>query len=222
MKNLASLFSIIFCGLAASWYCLLVVGANELNSIELEPIASDDEQITGPIGLAAQGQLVYQEFGCASCHTQQVRRPGYGGDLERDWGSRQSVARDFVMNDLVTLGTKRMGPDLSNVGARRDAAWLYLHLNDPTTHADATTMPSFSYLFKQEERSGASSADALEIEGNEAPEEGFEVVPTDKAVALALVDAAASLVDLAVEVRGKARPAQMTDVPFYVRPAART
>jgi cytochrome c oxidase cbb3-type subunit 2 len=187
MKNFGSLFFIVFCGIAASWICLLVAGAHSLNSSKLETtlsVGGDDIIIAGTEGLAAQGQQVYRSLGCVACHTQQVRRPGYGGDLDRDWGARQSVARDYVLHDQVMLGSKRMGPDLSNVGARHDAAWFYSHLNDPWKHADVTTMPSYPFLFKQEERSGPSSVNALEIEGNDAPAEGFEVVPTDKAVAL--------------------------------------
>ena len=39
-------------------------------------------------GIAARGQLVYADLGCAQCHTQQVRRPDFGSDQERGWGER--------------------------------------------------------------------------------------------------------------------------------------
>jgi len=44
----------------------------------------------------------------------------------------------------------------------------------------------------------------------------------EKAVALALVASDGSCSDLAVEVRGKGRPATATDIPFYVRQASTT
>jgi cytochrome c oxidase cbb3-type subunit 2 len=39
-------------------------------------------------GLAARGQLVYADLGCAACHTQQVRRPDYGGPA---WRPREAM-----------------------------------------------------------------------------------------------------------------------------------
>jgi len=187
VKTFAALIAIVFFGISISWFCLLVRGANFLNSTELEPsltVSGDDVVITGGEGLAAQGKQVYRELGCVMCHTQQVRRPGYGGDLDRDWGSRQSVPRDYVLQEQVMMGGKRIGPDLSNVGARHDAAWFFAHLNNPGSRSDATTMPSYSFLFSEREVSGTSAANALDLQGNETPADGFEVVPSDRAVAL--------------------------------------
>lgn len=187
MKNFASLFAIVFCGIATSWFCLLFVGANTLNSAKLETslVVAGDEVVISPVeGLAAPGLQVYRELGCVACHTQQVRRPGYGGDLDRDWGARQSVARDYVLQNQVMLGGRRMGPDLSNVGARRDAAWFFAHLYNPTIHSATTTMPSYSNLFREKEFSGTHAVNALDLQGNATPEEGIEVVPGKKAVAL--------------------------------------
>ena len=127
---------------------------------------------------------MYRSLACAVCHTQQVRRPGYGGDFEREWGFRQSVARDYVLQDTVVLGTKRLGPDLTNVGARRDAEWFFKHLYNPGSLSKVTNVPSYSFLFTERELSDGNSTNALGLEGNDIPEEGFEVVPSDDAVAL--------------------------------------
>ena len=147
-------------------------------------VSGDAVTIIGHEGLAGRGQKVYGELGCAICHTQQVRRPGYGGDFGREWGSRQSVARDYVLQDQVNLGNKRIGPDLSNVGSRHDAAWFFAHLNNPYDVSEVSNMPSYPFLFKKREFSGTPSANALVLEGNDTPAEGFEIVPTDDAVAL--------------------------------------
>ena len=49
---------------------------------------------------------------------QQVRDPQYGTDLERGWGPRRSVARDYLYEIEPALGTSRLGPDLANVGGK--------------------------------------------------------------------------------------------------------
>lgn len=186
MKNFASLFSFIIFAIGASWLCLIVAGAGTLSFSSLEPFAVKEDVAIVPTseGLAGVGAQVYREMACATCHTQQVRRPGYGGDFDRDWGGRQSAAPDYVLQDSVMLGSRRIGPDLSNVGARRDAEWLFLHLYKPSINAEATTMPAYPQLFREKEFSGTPSANALVLQGNDVPPEGTEIVPTEKAVAL--------------------------------------
>ncbi len=57
---------------------------------------------------AAQGQDIYASLGCVSCHTQLVR------PVIADVG-----LGDVTLNDSnQILGTRRFGPDLSNVGGR--------------------------------------------------------------------------------------------------------
>ena len=82
------------------------------------------------------------------------------------------------------LGSKRMGPDLSNVGARHDAAWFYTHLYNPSSSAEATTMPSYHFLFREKEVTDGATSTALDLSGNETMPDGMEMVPTEKAVAL--------------------------------------
>lgn len=187
MKNFASLFTIVFFGILSSWVCLLIVSASNLNYSQLKDSVTDEDDVVivaASEGLAGAGAEVYREMACAACHTQQVRRPGYGGDFDRDWGGRQAVAPDYVLQDTAMIGSRRMGPDLSNVGARRDSAWLFLHLYKPTTHVKATTMPAYPQLFRAKEVSGTSAANALDLQGNDMPAEGTEIVPTQKGVAL--------------------------------------
>ncbi len=187
MKNFFSIFLVVFAGVACSWFFLLVVGSGKLSAGKLETsltVAGDDVVIENDLGLAARGKQVYRELGCVQCHTQQVRRPGYGGDFGRGWGARQSVARDYVLQDLVVLGNRRVGPDLSDVGSRRNATWLYQHLYDPTSQSDWSTSPSYAYLFHDRAVTDGESGLALKLEGNDAPEPGFERVPNEKAQAL--------------------------------------
>jgi cytochrome c oxidase cbb3-type subunit 2 len=80
-------------------------------------------------GLAERGQQVYASAGCVYCHSQQVRQVGYGSDLERGWGARPTVARDYMRENPAFLGTMRTGPDLTNIGARQPSEmWHHQHL----------------------------------------------------------------------------------------------
>ena len=187
MKPFFSLFLLVFAGVALSWVCLLLIGSGQLSAGKLETslvVAGDDVVLEADLGLAARGKEVYRELGCVQCHTQQVRRPGYGGDLDRGWGSRQTVARDYVLQNVVALGNRRIGPDLADVGSRRDAEWFFQHLYDPTSLADWSISPSYAHLFYDKEVTDETSPTALKLEGNDAPEPGFERVPHFDAIAL--------------------------------------
>ncbi len=139
----------------------------------------------GTNGAAEQGKALYQELGCIACHTQQVRVAS-GFDLERGWGSRQSVARDYIDQTPALVGNTRLGPDLTNVGLRRpDADWHLAHFYNPQIASKGSNMPAFPYLFETREIVGEPSARALKLPGTFAPKDGFEVVPTRKAEALA-------------------------------------
>lgn len=135
-------------------------------------------------GLAARGQQVYADLGCAACHTQQVRRPGFGSDRERGWGERQSVARDYIHQARPQLGASRLGPDLANFAARKSGVptgqGLYNML-----YQGAATHPSYRFLFEDREIVGEPSGRALELSGAAAPKPGHEIVPTERAQALA-------------------------------------
>ena len=111
----------IFLTLAFSWTGIVLT--NQIQYGSLTPYYDSNEGRTfpdKPSGLAERGRLVYQDLGCLYCHSQQVRRPGFGADTERGWGERQSVARDYVNDKRVYLGTMRTGPDLRNIGGQRD------------------------------------------------------------------------------------------------------
>ena len=80
-------------------------------------------------GIAQQGAEEYVSLGCATCHTQQVRLVEAGFDVERGWGKRPSVPRDYILQNEVSIGNTRVGPDLANVGLRDYSdEWLHQHL----------------------------------------------------------------------------------------------
>jgi cytochrome c oxidase cbb3-type subunit II len=135
----------------------------------------------GNPGAAAQGARVYAANGCVYCHSQYVREKDEGNDIDRKWGTRRTVARDYMFDRQVFLGTSRLGADLSNVGVRQtDPQWFYRILYSPQTMSPEVSMPAYRWLFKIREIQGQPSVDALKLEGADAPSPGYEVVPTEE------------------------------------------
>ncbi|MGB0344910.1 MAG: cbb3-type cytochrome c oxidase subunit II, partial [Coraliomargarita sp.] len=141
-------------------------------------------------GLALQGKQVYIDLGCVYCHSQQIRREGYGADIDRGWGLRATVARDYIMQDRVLLGTMRTGPDLAHVGGRfagdGGREWHHQHLYNPRTVSKDSIMPPYPFLYEVREIEGEPSPDAVKIPADSpySPGPGREVIPTRRAVAL--------------------------------------
>ena len=101
---------------------------------------------------AAQGQDIYASLGCASCHTQLVR------PVIADVG-----LGDVTLNDSnQILGTRRFGPDLSNVGARMTAVEI-------TATVDGTLGNHPTYVLSLEDISSlASYLSASQTVGSES------------------------------------------------------
>jgi cytochrome c oxidase cbb3-type subunit 2 len=104
-----------------------------------------------------------------------------GADISRGWGPRHSVAEDFLWDNPVQLGGVRVGPDLSNVGARYNTDWEFMHLYNPGALIKNSIMPPFRFLFKKEKIDGTPSPDALPLQGDLAPPAGYEIIPTEDA-----------------------------------------
>jgi cytochrome c oxidase cbb3-type subunit II len=181
MHRLPTLLSGIFLVFLTSWLGLVAYPAIQLG--RLVPVADADSGATLPPflgGSAVAGERVYASEGCVSCHSQQVRQASIThSDVERGWGARPSVARDYLRESTAFLGSSRIGQDLSNIGIRQsDATWHYLHLYSPSSVCDGSTMPSYSYLFTVRKIQGQRSDQALDLTGADAPKPGYEVVPT--------------------------------------------
>ena len=196
MKNFPLFFCGIFFTLAFSWAGLVLAGHIQLGSLTTTTERIDGETL-GPVkgnqlypvastGMAMQGKQVYMSMGCIYCHTQQVRRQGLGADYERGWGDRQTVARDFIREERVLLGSRRIGPDLRDVGRRlSESEWHHLHLYNPIITTEGSIMPPFRFLYETRKiKEGIPSPKALRLPAEYAAPEGHEVVPTRRAEAL--------------------------------------
>jgi cytochrome c oxidase cbb3-type subunit 2 len=178
------LFLGILFTLATSWVGLVLMPHRQLGNV-----GQHTDTNTAAIypaaraGEAQQGAEHYRSLGCVYCHTQQVRPEGYGSDIERGWGRRRTVSRDYIQDKTVMLGTMRTGPDLTNIGERQsDADWHYRHLYNPQITSPGSIMPPHAFLFDVRTIGQAGrSTNALVLEGPFAPPAGQEVIPTRRA-----------------------------------------
>lgn len=109
-----------------------------------------------------------------------------GVDIARGWGTRQSVAADYLYDQPVQLGSLRAGPDLATIGVRApDLNWQLQHLYAPRSLVKNSTMPAFRYLFTVQKIGAQPAPDALVLPKEFAPVNGLEVVPTAEAKQLA-------------------------------------
>ena len=190
MKPTSSIFNGILAVFALSFAVLAMAPAIQLNG--LQPKVDEDTGDIYPIdvsGVGAEGRAVYVSEGCVACHTEQVRGADDGADLDRGWGLRRTVARDYIYDKPVLLGYMRLGPDLSNIGVRTDpenpekysVAWHCMHLYAPQITSPGSNMPAYKFLFEKRKIAGEVDAEALKLTGPLAPPPGYEIVPSNEA-----------------------------------------
>lgn len=109
-----------------------------------------------------------------------------GSDIQRGWGTRRTVAQDFIADATVMPGSMRVGPDLANVGARRpDLNWQLVHLYNPAAVTQNSPMPAYRFLFERKKIGKQPSPDALKFSSEFTPKDGYEIIPKPEAKALA-------------------------------------
>jgi len=215
MSRSSFLFTGIFGSFAISCFALVLVPQIQIGGLTEHENA--DEGTRYPVINGRQGRDVYVREGCYYCHTQQIRDPQNGTDIERGWGTRRTVARDYIFENPPLLGSNRIGPDLTNVGtkewrnepkgdtakpAKRDKAWHLLHLYNPRAVSGDSTMPPYRYLFNEVKKGTAAPENVMPFP---ASKEGYEIVPS--ADALELVDYLLSLDRTAPVPEAGAKPA---------------
>ncbi len=186
MRNAPLFFLGLFVALTLSWAGTVLFADHQLGA--LAPYIDDSDPVNPSYppqqpGIAARGQLVYADLGCASCHTQAVRRPDFGSDQARGWGDRQSVARDYIYQTRVQLGAERLGPDLTNLAGRKPSALDASNLMK-LLYAGQGAMPAYKFLFDERAIVGEPADSRLMLVGRLAPAAGREIVPTERARSL--------------------------------------
>jgi len=269
VKTGVSVFIAAFVALGASWCGFVLAPVLQLGGAKQTVVLqSTDNWPLQRIGEATLGLQVYRAYGCAACHSEQVRQTGAafevtltslgvqkpsdfvdftkslfvlpeladytnaiaaslngwkgglpktlltctdkdiatemadrlkavgvksetgiiatGADIARGWGSRLSVAADYLYDQPVQLGSLRAGPDLANIGVRApDANWQLQHLYAPKSVTPTSTMPSFKFLFEVRKIGATPSPDALNLPKEFAAADGYEIVPKPEAKQLA-------------------------------------
>jgi cytochrome c oxidase cbb3-type subunit II len=97
------------------------------------------------------GQLLYGSLGCAACHTQMVR------PIVADVG----IGPVTLSDTNQVLGTRRFGPDLSNIGNRMSGAQIEATLRGSAGHpahdlSDADMSALVTYLMESAPEGGES------------------------------------------------------------------
>jgi len=111
----------------------------------------------------------------------QLRLVPTGSDIDRGWGTRGTVAQDFVFDSPVMPGSQRVGPDLANVGTRLpDMNWQLQHLYSPASEVPGSPMPSYRFLFERRKISSEFSRDAFA----DPESKDYEIVPKPEARSL--------------------------------------
>ena len=157
MNNIFKFSFGIFSTLAVAWLAFVVGARKQFGDLSpTSTVLNEDGSIPKgsdlyPVafsGTAQQGAEEYLSLGCATCHTQQVRLVEAGFDVERGWGKRPSVARDYILQNEVNIGNTRVGPDLANLGLREYSdEWLHQHLFEPQSLIKKSICPPNPFLF---------------------------------------------------------------------------
>ena len=159
------------------------VGTQEANlrEVEVRQIAaylwkssSEDTLPEPPKGDPERGKLLVQQVGCRGCHNtvapdklcskQQLAEgkskgtPAQPGECEAPRGLSSSEARDFA-------------PNLSNVGLKTNARWLYAWLKNPSAMWAGTRMPNLRLT--DQEAADITSFLIAQKEGPPLPEHRF-------------------------------------------------
>ena len=211
MQKPSMLFTGIFGAFAVSCGAMVLLPFSQLGG--LQPQVTWDEGQNSPSDVYPQerhlaGRAAYVAQGCFYCHTQEVRDPQYGPDMERGWGPRRTVARDYIFEEVPLLGSLRLGPDFANYGAtakiaqkdgsektvrmwrneheddpkkpaERNEQWIYKHLFNPRAIVSDSKCQSYRFLFERVRIGAAPSPDAVASDGR------YEYIPTLEAEHLA-------------------------------------
>ncbi|HDM8206133.1 TPA: cbb3-type cytochrome c oxidase subunit II [Vibrio campbellii] len=95
--------------------------------------------------LELAGRDIYISEGCHVCHTQMVRP--LEPEIKRNGRANQESDDIYEFPNL--WGSKRTGPDLTNLGRKYSDQWHVLHLIDPRQVVPTSIMPAYPWLFER-------------------------------------------------------------------------
>ena len=90
---------------------------------------------------------------------------------------------DYLLDGPVLLGSQRIGPDLTTIGARMPDATLQLqHLYKPRLKVPRSAMPRYGYLFEKHKLAEGRKPSPSALPADTEP--GYEIIPKPEAHAL--------------------------------------
>lgn len=132
---------IVSTAVVASFSILVWVLPNLLRTPEL--VAESQAKPLTAIEVA--GRDIYISEGCHVCHTQMVRPL----EPETKRNGRANQESDDIYEFPNLWGSKRTGPDLTNLGRKYSDQWHEIHLIDPRRVIPTSIMPAYPWLFQQ-------------------------------------------------------------------------
>ncbi|WIG82843.1 cytochrome-c oxidase, cbb3-type subunit II [Photobacterium damselae] len=93
--------------------------------------------------LQIAGRDIYISEGCHTCHTMMVR-PLPAEVMRYGKYSKES---DDIYEHPNLWGSKRTGPDLTNLGRKYSDQWHAIHLKNPRHVVPSSIMPAYPWLF---------------------------------------------------------------------------
>lgn len=124
-----------------------IEGLEELKGEKLSFLSRKD--------LIEMGERIFAAEGCWYCHTDQTRTliqdtVHNGSD---SFPAPPSSPNEYIYQNITFPGTRRIGPDLSRVGVKRQSRdWHKSHFWSPKTESPGSIMPAFHHFFDEDPR----------------------------------------------------------------------
>lgn len=134
-----------------------------------EPISSLQELKGHALGFMSRkdlihlGEQIYASEGCWYCHSDQTRTLVQDVVLNGSdsYPAPPSSANEYIYQKISFLSTRRIGPDISRVGIKRQSRdWHRAHFWSPQTASKGSIMPPFKHFF-DDDPSGTSTVGTL-------------------------------------------------------------
>src|SRR5262245_28466349 len=176
----------------SAWFAIVFAPFLQLNNLE-SIVKEGDPPYPRPLGgEALAGVEVYKANGCVYCHSQQIRPKRFVEADESRSGGRRTVARDYIYDKPILIGSMRTGPDLTNIGVKlpgvEGQTWHHIHLYNPRAAVKGSIMPAFRFLYEWRKVVGQPLSDPLQVALDKderwPKREGEQLVPTQNARAL--------------------------------------
>ncbi|MBL8018531.1 MAG: cbb3-type cytochrome c oxidase subunit II [Leptospirales bacterium] len=112
-------------------------------------------QLSTEDALVIKGQEVYFQEGCQYCHSQNLRPMGWEvarfADADKYGYFPMPVAMEYAHETPAMRGSARLGPDLSRLASRQDAASIKSFIRGGKEDTLKNRFHAYAYLFEETE-----------------------------------------------------------------------